>query len=83
MSELEYIKPERELRWRDVWFSAYFFFWRRTAFVRRIWCKHHGAHMCGTSTKNVTVCANCYSPNVPQCCGAYSSSGDAKTWRRE
>lgn len=65
-------KPKRELRWRDVWWPVFFFFWHHTWWVRRIWCKHDSVHMCGTSTKFVTVCANCYSPNVPQCCGAQS-----------
>jgi hypothetical protein len=59
-------KPKRELRWRDIWWPVYFFFWKHTAFIRRIWCKHGGVYMAGTDTNFVTVCANCYSPDVPQ-----------------
>ena|SRR5208283_252724 len=64
-----YLVPKRELRFRDIWWPVYFFFWKHTAIIRRIWCGHHCVHTCGTDTNNVTLCANCYSPNVPQMCG--------------
>ena len=62
--------PKRELRWRDVWWPVYYFFWNHTWFIRRIWCKHDKVHMSDSSRwGELTVCANCYSPDVPQCCG--------------
>jgi len=63
-------KPKREIRFRDIRWSVFYFFWKNTWFVRRLWCKHHGPLMCGTDTKFVTICSNCFSPKVPQMCNA-------------
>lgn len=40
--------------------KVYYFFWKHTAIIRRIWCKHNGVMMGGTGIKGV-VCANCFS----------------------
>jgi hypothetical protein len=63
------VKPERELRFRDIWWPVFYFFWHNTWFIRRIWCKHNGVHMSDSSKGPWTMCANCFSKDVPQCCG--------------
>jgi hypothetical protein len=70
MYEAYQAPPKREFHWRrDFWFPIYFFFWHNTWWFRRLYCKHNGVHFSDSSKGPHTMCATCYSKDVPQCCG--------------
>lgn len=62
--------PPREFSWkRDFRFPIHYFFWHHTWWIRRIWCKHNGVLFSDSTKGEYTMCANCYSKDVPQMAG--------------